>query len=34
VIATGIGKPGAQRAQMQRRPDDSALEPPSFLRDL
>jgi cell division protein FtsZ len=34
VIATGIGKPGSQRAQIQRRQDDSALEPPSFLRDL
>jgi cell division protein FtsZ len=33
VVATGIGKPGA-RGTLGRRADDSALEPPSFLRDL
>jgi cell division protein FtsZ len=34
VVATGIGKPGAHRTSLGRRADDSALEPPSFLRDL
>ena len=33
VVATGIGK-GGRRSAATARPDDTVLEPPSFLRDL
>ena len=33
VVATGIGKVG-RRSAVTARPDDTVLEPPSFLRDL
>ena len=33
VVATGIGK-GGRRPAATARPDDTVLEPPSFLRDL
>jgi len=33
VVATGIGK-GGRRPAVTARPDDTVLEPPSFLRDL